>query len=125
MSQPDTGRLLPWVGPEGKPCYLIGDGTGYVSRVADSVESVQLGMAAELLDHAADILVDQRVTAPQLRFLASRMAEALHDVSRVAESRGARLAGSVDDDADDGDADDDAADADGGPDEGDTLPTMS
>jgi hypothetical protein len=55
-----------------------------VSRVADQVESVQLGMAA-------DLLADPAVTAPQLRFLAARMAEALRDVHRIAESRGARL----------------------------------
>jgi hypothetical protein len=86
-----AGRLLPWSSPEGKPCYLFGDGTGYVSRVADNVESVQLGMAAELLDHAADMLADRQVTSVQLRFLAARMAEALCDVHRIAESRGARL----------------------------------
>lgn len=84
-------RLLPWAGPEGKPCYLIGDGTGYLSRVADNIESVQLGMSAELLDHAADMLADRKATGAQLRFLAARMAEALRDVHRIAESRGARL----------------------------------
>jgi hypothetical protein len=87
----DTARLLPWSGPEGKPCYLVGDGTGYLSRVADNIESVQLGMSAELLDHAADMLADHKATSAQLRFLAARMAEALRDVHRIAESRGARL----------------------------------
>lgn len=86
-----TGRLLPWSSPEGKPCYLIGDGTGYVSRVADNVESVQLDMAAELLDHAADMLDDRQVTPEQLRFVVARMVEALRDVHRIAKSRGARL----------------------------------
>ncbi|MGX5182740.1 hypothetical protein ACWKT5_07915 [Streptomyces avermitilis] len=89
----ETVRLLPWSGPEGKPCYVVGDGTGYVSRMADSVESVQLGMAAQILDHAADMLADHKATAAQLRFLAARMAEALRDVRRIAESRGARLPG--------------------------------
>ncbi|MDI3409294.1 hypothetical protein [Streptomyces cavernicola] len=88
-----TVRLLPWPGPDGKPCYLISDGTGasHVSRVADNVESVQLDMADELLDHAADMLADPQVTAAQLRFLADRMAEALRDVCRIAVSRGERL----------------------------------
>ncbi|NBE51702.1 hypothetical protein [Streptomyces boluensis] len=88
-----TVRLLPWSGPEGKPCYLIGDGTGssHVSRVADDIESVQLDMADELLDHAADMTVDEEVTSAQLRFLADRLAEALRDVCRIAVSRGARL----------------------------------
>jgi hypothetical protein len=93
-------RLLPWTGPEGKPCYLVGDGTGYLSRVADTVESVQLGMAGELLDHAADMLADRRATPVQLRFLAARMVEALRDVHRIAESRGARLPAPADDDPD-------------------------
>ncbi|MFG2207698.1 hypothetical protein [Streptomyces sp. NPDC048638] len=90
-AQTGTVRLLPWPGPEGNPCYLLGDGTGYVSRVADNVECVQLGMADELLDHAADMLADRKVTLAQLRFLTARMAEALRDVRRIAESRGARL----------------------------------
>ncbi|WP_373559139.1 hypothetical protein [Streptomyces sp. SA15] len=55
-------------------------------------ESVQLGMAGELLDHAADMLADHKATSVQLRFLAARMSEALRDVHRIAESRGARLA---------------------------------
>lgn len=43
-------RLLPWAGPEGKPCYLTGDGSGgYLSRLADNMEAVQLGLAADLL----------------------------------------------------------------------------
>ncbi|MFI8005150.1 hypothetical protein [Streptomyces sp. NPDC086010] len=88
---PDSARLLPWSGPEGRPCYVLGDGTGYVSRVADGVESVQLAMAAELLDHAVDMLDDQQVTAPQLRYVVARLAESLRDVHRIAESRGERL----------------------------------
>lgn len=86
-------RLLPWTGPEGKPCYLAGDGCGYLSRVADGIESVQLGMAGDLLGHAADLLADREADAGELRFLARRLVEALEDVKRVAESRGARLPG--------------------------------
>lgn len=84
-------RLLPWVGPEGKRCYVVTDGVGYVSRVADTVERLQLGMADGLLDHAAEMLADRRATSAQLRFLLARMAESLADVRRIAESRGARL----------------------------------
>ncbi|MGC9536080.1 hypothetical protein [Streptomyces sp. UG1] len=83
-------RLLPWTGAEGKPCYVVGDGAGTVSRLADTVESVQLDMADGLLDHAADMLADRRATPAQLRFLLARMSEALTDVRRIAESRGAR-----------------------------------
>lgn len=86
-----AGRLLPWTGPQGKPCYVLGDGTGHVSRLADGIESVQLGMAGDLLDHASDLLADRRVTAGELHYLACRLSESLRDVTRVAESRGARL----------------------------------
>lgn len=84
-----SARLLPWPGPEGKPCYLIGDATGPVSRVADAMESVQLGMGGELLTYARGMLTD----APEgeLRYLAQRLTEALQDALRVAESRGHRL----------------------------------
>lgn len=84
-------RLLPWSGPEGKPCYLVGDGSGYVSRVADNVENVQLGMAMDLLDHVDDLLGDRRAAPEQLRYVVARMAEALRDVHRVARSRGERV----------------------------------
>ncbi|MFF2407192.1 hypothetical protein [Streptomyces sp. NPDC058092] len=89
--EPGTARLLPWAGAEGKPCYVLGDCAGYVSRLADGIESVQLGMADDLLGHAADLLADRRVTGSELHFLASRLTESLRDVKRVAESRGARL----------------------------------
>ncbi|MFF1285526.1 hypothetical protein [Streptomyces sp. NPDC058299] len=86
-----SGRLLPWTGGEGKPCYLLGDGTGYVSRLADEIESVQLGMAGALLEHAAELLTEHRLTGEELHYLARRLSESLRDVKRVAESRGARL----------------------------------
>ncbi|MFB6554143.1 hypothetical protein [Streptomyces sp. NPDC056405] len=83
-------RLLPWVGSEGKPCYLLTDGRGPLSRIADVIETTQLDMAEDLLDHATDLLSDARATPEQLRFLLSRMREALTDVHRIAESRGMR-----------------------------------
>lgn len=92
MPDPATsGRLLPWTGTEGKPCYLLGDGTGYVSRLADQIEGVQLGMADALLEHAAELLAAHRLTGEELHYLARRLSESLRDVRRVAESRGARL----------------------------------
>ncbi|MER6786958.1 hypothetical protein ABT330_20465 [Streptomyces sp. NPDC000658] len=69
----------------------MGDGTGYIARVADTVEGLQLDMAAELLAHAADLLADNRTSYVQLRFLGNRMTEAPRDVVRIAHSRGARL----------------------------------
>ncbi|WP_405447463.1 hypothetical protein OG350_14340 [Streptomyces achromogenes] len=88
---PADGRLLPWTGDGGKPCYVLGDGTGYVSRLADQIESVQLGMAGELIDHAAELLTEHRLTDRELHYLARQLATSLREVKRVAESRGARL----------------------------------
>ncbi|WP_369036471.1 hypothetical protein [Streptomyces adonidis] len=83
-------RLLPRTGQEGKPCYLITDEHGGpVSHLADATESVQLGMGAELLAHARELLPG--TPRGELRFLAERLTEALHDALRVAESRGQRL----------------------------------
>ncbi|MDT0403820.1 hypothetical protein [Streptomyces edwardsiae] len=86
-------RLLPWSNLDGNPCYLVTDdtGTGRLSRLADEIEAVQLGMADDLLGHAVDLLGDTKATAPQLRYLAACLGEALHDVHRIARSRGARL----------------------------------
>ncbi|WP_299527594.1 hypothetical protein [uncultured Streptomyces sp.] len=84
-------RLLPWTGEEGKPCYVLTDGTGPVSRVADAFESVQLGMAEHLLDHADDLLDEDSGIGPvELHFLASRLTESLRLVKRIAESRSRR-----------------------------------
>ncbi|MEU0965208.1 hypothetical protein ABZ357_07095 [Streptomyces sp. NPDC005917] len=87
---PHDPRLLPWSGPEGKPCFLITDDHGGpLSRLADATESIQLGMGTQLLAHARDMLPDS--PRGDLRFLAERLAEALQDALRIAESRGQRL----------------------------------
>ncbi|MFF6951979.1 hypothetical protein ACFZAD_25395 [Streptomyces iakyrus] len=86
-----AGRLLPWTGDDGRPCYLVGDGAGYVSRLADEIEDVQIDMADRLLGHAAELLAERRVTGEELHYLARRLSESLRDVRRVAESRGERL----------------------------------
>lgn len=65
--------------------------------MADRVEAAQLSMAGELLGHAADLLADRRATSAQVHYLACRLAESLHDVRRVAESRGRRLGGKAND----------------------------
>ncbi|MFC0599881.1 hypothetical protein [Streptomyces palmae] len=87
-------RLLPWKSPDGKPCYLDTDGenTGYVSRLADEMEALQLGMAIELIGHAEALLGAAKADARELRFLSARLTEALRDTTRIAESRGDRLA---------------------------------
>ncbi|ANW20347.1 hypothetical protein [Streptomyces clavuligerus] len=88
---PHEARLLPWSTPEGKPCYLDSDGSGYISRVADTIESVQLGLAGDLLDHADELLAEDEVPPDQLRQTLAQVTEALRNVHRIAQSRGARL----------------------------------
>ena len=85
-------RLLPWSGPDGKPCYLsTDDSDGYMSRMADNMEAVQLGMAAELLEQAQELLDDRDTEAEELRLLTTKLTGALRDALRVATSRGRRL----------------------------------
>ncbi|MEU8722429.1 hypothetical protein [Streptomyces antimycoticus] len=67
------------------------DGEGYLSRLADEMEAVQLQMAAELIGHARLMLGDRKTDARELRYLSNRLVEALQDALRIAESRGGRL----------------------------------
>ncbi|MGW6218639.1 hypothetical protein ACWF8U_02040 [Streptomyces olivaceus] len=93
MTAPNELRLLPWSGSEGKPCYLSTDERGgYMSRLADNVEAVQLGMAAELLEEASETLSDRDVALDEMQRLAKELSGALRDVLRVATSRGHLLA---------------------------------
>ncbi|WP_369178694.1 hypothetical protein [Streptomyces mutabilis] len=95
MTAPNELRLLPWSGPEGKPCYLSTDERGgYMSRLADNVEAVQLGTAAELLEEASETLNDSDVALDEMQRLAKELSGALRDVLRVATSRGHLLAAS-------------------------------
>ncbi|MGW7486808.1 hypothetical protein [Streptomyces sp. NPDC054786] len=84
-------RLLPWTGPEGKPCFLVGDGSGYVSRVADAMEAAQLALAVELIAEARRVLAGRSWTSGELHLLTVELTESLVEVHRVAESRGGRL----------------------------------
>jgi len=86
-------RLLPWANPDGLPCYLSTDGGGYLARLADGIEEVQLTMGEELLDHARGVLAPgaRALTDAEYRWLACRLTEALSDALRVADSRGQRI----------------------------------
>lgn len=85
-------RLLPWPGPEDKPCYLsTDDNSGHLSRLADNIEAEQLGMATDLLERTSETLGDEDAEPDELRYLATALTEALHEVLRVATSRGHRL----------------------------------
>jgi hypothetical protein len=95
MTAQNELRLLPWSGPEGKPCYLsTDDRDGYMSRLADNIEAEQLDTAAELLKQATETLGDEPTDPEDLQLLAKELTGALRDVLRVATSRGHLLEGS-------------------------------
>ena len=99
-------RLLPWSSPEGKPCYLsTDDDNSRLSRKADQIETLQLGMGTQLLEHSEALLTNEKVGVVELRFLACRLSEALRDALRVAESRGGRLLSHTEDTTDNPDED--------------------
>lgn len=88
MTAPNELRLLPWSGPEGKPCYLsTDDPDGYMSRLADSIEADQLGTACALLEEASEALTNQDTPLDEMRCLVKELTRALRDVYRVATSR--------------------------------------
>ncbi|MFE5842253.1 hypothetical protein ACFQ7N_11455 [Streptomyces niveus] len=92
-------RLLPWPGEDGQRSYLVtGDCRSYLSTLANEMEEVQLRAGVTLLDHAAAMLRDDKVSTRELRFLSTRLSEALRDALRVAESRGSRLPSPAEDD---------------------------
>ncbi|MEU8467946.1 hypothetical protein AB0F30_08465 [Streptomyces sp. NPDC029006] len=95
MTERNELRLLPWSGPEGKPCYLSTDDRGgYMSRLADNIEADQLDTAVHLLKHASNALDDQDADPEDLRRLTGELAGTLRDVLRVATSRGHLLGAS-------------------------------
>ncbi|MFH8366195.1 hypothetical protein [Streptomyces sp. NPDC018031] len=87
-------RLLPWSGSGGQPAYLVTDGgaDSRLWRLADDMEAVQLRMGAEMIQHARAVAGDAKADSRQLRYVVHRLAEALADALRVADSRGMRLA---------------------------------
>lgn len=82
-------RLLPWA-RDGKSCYLSTDGgpNGVLSRLADEMEAVQLGMGVSVLGSADKVLSDPKSPYSEVRYTALRLSECLRDALRVAESRG-------------------------------------
>ncbi|WP_031124593.1 hypothetical protein [Streptomyces sp. NRRL S-623] len=95
MTTPNELRLLPWSGPGDKPCYLsTDDPDGYMSRLADGIEAVQLGTASELLEEASEALDNPGTSLDEMRCLVRELTGALRDIFRVATSRGHLLAAS-------------------------------
>ncbi|MFD5286051.1 hypothetical protein [Streptomyces rubrogriseus] len=93
MTPQNELRLLPWSGPDGKPCYLsTDDSSGYMSRLADNIEAVQLGMAADLVEQVSAELRNRDADPENLRRMLTELTGALQDVLRVATSRGHLLA---------------------------------
>jgi hypothetical protein len=94
-------RLLPWT-DDGKRCLLSTDDPGgYLSRLADDMEAVQLAMGEDVYREARKVLDDPLSPHAEVRYVGIRLAECLRDALRVAESRGMRLPVlDVDDDTD-------------------------
>ncbi|MGQ4485380.1 hypothetical protein ACN6LM_000360 [Streptomyces sp. SAS_281] len=93
MTTPNELRLLPWSGWRDKPCYLsTDDPDGYMSRLADSVEAVQLDTAAKLVEEASEAFDNQDTSIDEMRCLVKELTVALRDILRVATSRGHLLA---------------------------------
>lgn len=91
-------RLLPWTTDDGKPCYLSSDDRGgFMSRLADDIEHDQTDTGAEVLEHVRAVLADTQAESGKLRGALVQSAQALDDVLRIAESRGARLPAPDDD----------------------------
>ena len=95
VARPEDGegmRLLPWEGPQGKPCYLSTDRPdSLMSRIADDIEAAQMRRGAEVVREAQAVLGDPVAGALSLRLELQRTTESLTDVLRVADARGRRL----------------------------------
>ncbi|MEU6835948.1 hypothetical protein ABZ941_11920 [Streptomyces rubiginosohelvolus] len=93
MTTPNELRLLPWSGPGDKPCYLSTDDPGgYMARLADNIEAIQLGTASALLEEASEALDDRDTSLDEMRHLITELTGALRDVCRIATSRSHLLA---------------------------------
>ncbi|AJE41219.1 hypothetical protein [Streptomyces nodosus] len=92
MDPRTTLRLLPWLSPDGKPCFLAEAAEGgYLSRLADETEARQLAEGLDVLVRARRLLEDPLSPNVEVRYTAIRLSECLADVLRVAESRGHRV----------------------------------
>lgn len=108
-------RLLPWLSPEGKPCFLVpGEAGGIVSRFADAAEARQLADGLDVLRAARRVLDDPLTPNVEVRYTAIRLTECLADALRAAESRGRRLPSPESLESPEGEEPCDAADTRGG-----------
>ena len=92
MSSGHRPRLRPWTTDDGKRCMLSTDAEGgFLSRLADDFEAVQLGLGADMVKEASKVLDNPMATYSEVRYMALRLSECLADALRIAESRGLRL----------------------------------
>ncbi|OEV04018.1 hypothetical protein AN219_37550 [Streptomyces nanshensis] len=102
-------RRLPWDTPSGNACYLSTDNPyGLLSTMADEVEAEMLRDGTKVLNGAKAVISDPKAGEEALRRALKSATEALHDVLRVAESRGTQLSlpeGAIELAEDDGGAD--------------------
>ncbi|MFJ3887322.1 ATP-binding protein [Streptomyces rubrogriseus] len=87
----DRVRILPCSDAQGRTALLFTDGDGPVSRLADRMEAVQLGLGERLLGRVRETLEGRRSEGRELRLLNAQLADALTDALSIAESRGLRL----------------------------------
>ncbi|MGC5398547.1 hypothetical protein ACPXCP_22770 [Streptomyces sp. DT20] len=84
-------RLLPWLSPEGNPCWLsTDDPDSRMSRLADDMEDEQMECGEQVCAGARAVLADRAAGERAVRFALSRATESLADVLRIAHSRGLR-----------------------------------
>lgn len=71
----------------GRSCYLVSDGEGALSRIADHVEEAMLDDARHIAAKARAMLQVSHSSAGELLVLVSRMHDSLVSVTRLAEIR--------------------------------------
>jgi hypothetical protein len=85
-------RRLPWDTESGHASYLSTDNPyGLLSTMADEVEAEMVRDGAKVLNGAKAVLADPKAGEEALRRAFKSTTEALHDVLRVAQSRGEQL----------------------------------
>lgn len=81
-----TLRELP--AGEGRSCYLISDGDGALSRLADHVEEALLQEARHVAGMARNAIQASHHDVRELIVLVSRLHDAVINAAHIAEARG-------------------------------------
>lgn len=92
MSSGLPPRLLPWLSPEGNPCWLsTDDPDSRMSRLADDMEDEQIECGEQVWAGSRAVLADRAAGEWAVRSALARTSESLGDVLRIANSRGLRM----------------------------------